>query len=210
LRQNKISTDNHPDDDKNGRNTAGGAAAFSKQWATADSAEKQFGVVAGKKGPCLPGRLIAGWVQWATGLGFRKINWQAAEAAGSITWPVLPASGYTCPSLWRVAAAQHQAARGEQAQRGPMSILKSSHFLPLAQNRAAFLLSSTTNSSISLFIEPSCVGGLHPGSLGKDEGRRRSCGSPAAKRKRQQLVGLSRHPTPDGTDAIPEAYESCT
>jgi hypothetical protein len=164
----------------------------------------------------LPGRLIAGWVQWATGLGFRKINWQAAEAAGSIAWPVLPASGYTCPSLWRVAAAQHQATRGEQAQRGPMGILKPSHFLRLAKNRATFLLSSPPTAAFYFLpLEPSCVGGLHP--------RQRRGKSMADKTKlwasrhqgRGRDSGLSacpdtRHPTPDDTRTIPEACGSCT
>ncbi|KAL2142057.1 hypothetical protein VTI28DRAFT_1627 [Corynascus sepedonium] len=47
----------------------------------------------------LPGPLASSNVEV-----LQKIISQAVEAAGSIAWPVLPPNGYTCSSLWRVAA----------------------------------------------------------------------------------------------------------
>lgn len=53
------------------------------------------------------------------GCFFRKINWQAVEAAGSIEWPELPLSGYTCPSLWRVEQVQHTGSSWGAGTTGP-------------------------------------------------------------------------------------------
>ena len=58
----------------------------------------------------------------------QKIILQTAEAAGSVAWSVLRLSGYTCPSLWRVADSGR--ARGEggwaqwEASRENLSIAK--------------------------------------------------------------------------------------